>query len=330
MPRKRRGRQLDRILRLIRKFTYSPAGSAIRELQAEFAASRRTIYRDLELLERAGFHFEQTDEDSDRRRWRFTSGQRRQMSTAFDQRELTSLYFCLNLLAPLRGTPLREGLVSVLTKIEATFSPKDREHYSDLIFTHVAKMGPFKDYARWSSILGAVSRACLEKRKLSITYRAGADERPKAYLFHPYCLAYASGELYTVGHSELRDAVRTLRIDRLARADVTAHAFQRPKDFDPEDYLGRGFGMYTEGELTRVRIEFSGPAAKLVKEKEWHPTQRILEKPGGRVVLVMQVQGLQDVARWILYHAPFARALEPDALRKLVAQTAAEAARRHR
>jgi predicted DNA-binding transcriptional regulator YafY len=43
----------------------------------------------------------------------------------------------------------------------------------------------------------------------------------------------------------------------------------------------------------------------------------------------MQVQGLSEVARWVLYHAPEARVLEPPALRKLVADLASRAGQAH-
>ena len=162
-----------------------------------------------------------------------------------------------------------------------------------------------------------------------MTYRAGGD-RSKTYAFSPYCIAYYGGELYTIGWSDLRKAIRTLRVDRVAGIKPLSQRFERPKDFDPEDYLGRSFGIYSEGEQERVVIEFAKEAARTVREREWHPTQRIEERPGGKVVLKMTVQGLSEVARWVLYHAPFARVLEPSALRDLVAESAGRVASSHR
>ena len=43
------------------------------------------------------------------------------MGLPYTENELLSLYFCMNLLQPLRGTPLRDGVESLLDKIEATF-----------------------------------------------------------------------------------------------------------------------------------------------------------------------------------------------------------------
>jgi len=44
----------------------------------------------------------------------------------------------------------------------------------------------------------------------------------------------------------------------------------------------------------------------------------------------MTVQGLYEVARWVLYHAPYAKALEPSSLRSLVYENAVKAAASHK
>ena len=61
-----------------------------------------------------------------------------------------------------------------------------------------------------------------------------------------------------------------------------------------------------------------------------HPTQRIEQNANGKVTLKMTVQGLAEVARWVLYHAPYAKALEPKELRTMVAENAAKSAAAHK
>jgi len=247
----------------------------------------------------------------------------------YTESELFSLYFCMNLLQPFRGTPLRDGLESLLAKIEATFTEEEREYFGDLVFTHVAKMTPSKDYRRHAATVSALSRACLEHRKVEVVYKAG-DDQSKTYAFSPYCIAYYGGELYTIGWSDHRQSVRTLRIDRIKTIKPLAAKFERPKDFDPEDYLGRSFGIYSEGEQEKVAIEFAKEASRTVLEREWHPTQRIEQQANGKVTLKMTVQGIAEVARWVLYHAPYAKALEPKELRAMVAENAMKAAATHK
>jgi proteasome accessory factor B len=328
--RKERGRQLLRVLKLIKLFEHSRYGMTINELCREMSVTRRTLYRDLEMVEEAGYRFvKEGGGGGFSKKWRFPPGMRKAPDKPYTESELLSLYFCMNLLQPFRGTPLRDGLESLLAKIEATFTEEEREYFGDLVFTHVAKMTPSKDYRRHAASVGALSRACLEHRKVEVTYRAG-DDQSKTYAFSPYCIAYYGGELYTIGWSDLRQSVRTLRVDRIRSIKPLGEKFERPKDFDPEDYLGRSFGIYSEGEQEKVEIEFAKEASRTVLEREWHPTQRIEQGPGGKVTLKMTVQGLHEVARWVLYHAPYAKALEPKELRSMVAANAAKAAEAHK
>jgi proteasome accessory factor B len=330
MKRKERGRQLLRVLKLIKLFEHSRYGMTINELCREMTVTRRTLYRDLEMVEDAGYRFvKEGGGGGFSKKWRFPPGMRKAPDKPYTESELLSLYFCMNLLQPFRGTPLRDGLESLLAKIEATFTEEEREYFGDLVFTHVAKMTPSKDYRRHAASVGALSRACLEHKKVEVTYRAG-DDQSKTYAFSPYCIAYYGGELYTIGWSDLRKSVRTLRVDRIRTIKPLAEKFERPKDFDPEDYLGRSFGIYSEGEQEKVQIEFAKEAARTVLEREWHPTQRIEQGAGGKVTLKMTVQGLHEVARWVLYHAPYAKALEPKELRAMVAANAAKAAAAHK
>lgn len=329
MRRKERGQQLLRILKLIKLFEHSRYGLTINELRREMNITRRTLYRDIEMIEDAGYRFvKEGGGGGYSKKWRFPPGMRRAPDKPYTESELLSLYFCMNLLQPFRGTPLRDGLESLLAKIEATFTEEEREYFGDLVFTHVAKMTPSKDYRRHAATVSTLSRACLEHRKVEVTYRAG-DDLSKTYAFSPYCIAYYGGELYTIGWSDLRLAVRTLRVDRIRTIKALGQKFDRPKDFDPEDYLGRSFGIYSEGAQERVQIEFAKEAARTVLEREWHPTQRLEQSPNGKVTLKMTVQGLAEVARWVLYHAPYAKAIEPKELRAMVAENAGKAQAAH-
>jgi len=330
MKRKERGRQLLRVLKLIKLFEHSRYGMTINELCREMTVTRRTLYRDLEMVEDAGYRFvKEGGGGGFSKKWRFPPGMRKAPDKPYTESELLSLYFCMNLLQPFRGTPLRDGLESLLAKIEATFTEEEREYFGDLVFTHVAKMTPSKDYRRHAATVSALSRACLEHRKVEVNYRAG-DDQTKTYAFSPYCIAYYGGELYTIGWSDLRESVRTLRVDRIKSIRPMGQKFERPKDFDPEDYLGRSFGIYSEGAQEKVQIEFAKEASRTVLEREWHPTQRLEQGAGGKVTLKMTVQGLAEVARWVLYHAPYAKALEPKELRAMVAENASKALAAHK
>ena len=139
MRRKERDRQLLRVLKLIKLFEHSRFGLSINEARREMGVTRRTIYRDLAMIEDAGYRFvKEGGGGGQAKKWRFPPGMRKAPDKPYTETELLSLYFCMNLLQPLRGTPLRDGVESLVSKIEATFPEEEREYLGDLVFTHVA------------------------------------------------------------------------------------------------------------------------------------------------------------------------------------------------
>ena len=106
-------------------------------------------------------------------------------------------------------------------------------------------------------------------------------------------------------------------------SDELIDAFQQAND-DDDVYVivltgtGRAFNVGADQK----------EAARVIREKEWHPTQR-LEQKGKKTILHMDVQGLPEVARWVLYHSPNARVLSPPSLKEMVAQFASKTANRH-
>jgi predicted DNA-binding transcriptional regulator YafY len=76
-----------------------------------------------------------------------------------------------------------------------------------------------------------------------------------------------TGRWYVVGFCELRKGLRTLRLDRVAHAEVTARAFERPAGFDASEYLDRAMAtlpraipieVLFHADIECVRRELSG------------------------------------------------------------------------
>ena len=61
-------------------------------------------------------------------------------------------------------------------------------------------------------------------------------------------------------------------------------------------------------------------AARLVRERDWHPSQRIRELPGGKIELQMALGALEEIERWILSWGEHAKVLGPKILAESVRQ----------
>ena len=95
-----------------------------------------------------------------------------------------------------------------------------------------------------------------------------------------------------------------------------------PADFSITKHLSESFGVFTGKGRHRVRIWFDAFSARLVGEREWHPTQSIRQLRNGEMELTMTLGGLEEVERWILSWGEHARVLEPAELKMRIRRVA--------
>ena len=72
--------------------------------------------------------------------------------------------------------------------------------------------------------------------------------------------------------------------------------------------------MYEDPFVSRIR--FSADQAPYIRERLWHPSQRIEELEDGRLVLHLYAGGLYELKSWILSQGAAAQVLEPESLRR--------------
>ncbi len=63
---------------------------------------------------------------------------------------------------------------------------------------------------------------------------------------------------------------------------------------------------------------FDPRAARYIKEKNWHESQRLEEHDDGSCTLTFSTSGLDEVRRWLLTFGPEAQVMEPKELRHLI------------
>jgi len=106
---KMRGDQLARQWLIIQPIEASPNGLTVTEIAQREEAGTRTIYRDLEALQAAGFPL-YTERAEKANRWAFIDTFKFKIPLPFTVTELISLYFYRDLVRVLKGTPFYDSL----------------------------------------------------------------------------------------------------------------------------------------------------------------------------------------------------------------------------
>jgi len=305
-------------------------GVTIDELAALTEVTTRTIRRDIQALEEAGFpiYDDRSGEDG-RTRWRLNGQTFRGLGTGLTVSELCALHFSRTLLESLAGTPFRADLESAFDKLGAVLTPHMQQFLDQLprVFATKADPGRPPEGDSDARIIARALDATLQHRQAHLTYHSSSSDRTKVYLVHPYRLAYAQGAMYLLAFVPEYGEVRTFALDRLEQISLLEERFEPAGDL-PEEAFPHSLGVHS-GRPEAVSIAFDAQVARYVRGREWHPSQRSEDQPDGSVVVNLEVCVDRALRSWVLGFGSAARVRTPHTLAEDVAREHRAAAARY-
>jgi predicted DNA-binding transcriptional regulator YafY len=311
------------ILEAIQSGRYPTAG----EMAAEYEVSERTIRRDIEWLK--DFHDAPIVFDRRHNGFALTDSTYRLPALTISEGELLAITVGEQVLASYRNSPWHEPISHAFARIEALL-PESVTLSAQLFSRKVSVITPpvtAIEPAVWDEILAAARGG----RIVEIAYHGAGYERPARRRFHPYRLVGHDGSWYAIGWSEHHEAVRVFSLSRIRSARIQPEPFQIPESFDAGDYIDPEFGVYnrsSEGPQ-EVRVVFDADVAHLVRERRWHSSQRLIERPDGGVELCLTTNQTDQVLFRVMSFGPSAEIVAPVALRDRAAEWTRQLASRY-
>ena len=168
-------------------------------------------------------------------------------------------------------------------------------------------------------VLETLTRAWSQGRVVHLWHRHEDTRRVFDYDFAPYFIEpYAAGQTtHAIGWREPPGALRTFKLERIQRIELTASPYTIPPDFDPHRLLADAWGIwYTEAEPAEVVLRFHPSVAARVKETRWHPSEQAEEQLDGALLWRAQVAELQEMIPWIRGWGSDVEVVAPEALRR--------------
>jgi predicted DNA-binding transcriptional regulator YafY len=323
---------MPRNAEVIRQWTILRDLEASRRLTIDDMAERtgvttRTIRRDLEALQSAGFPL--YDETHDGKRY-WTLEQRafrRLDDTGFTLAELSALYFSRTLVECLASTPFQRDVRSAFDKLSAALTPGMRQFLDRLPLAIQAKAEPgsraavpspdgaspdAKQAAARSARIAQLLDGILHHRRTAMRYHSFSSNREKEYVIEPHRLVFAQGGLYLVAFVPEYGQQRTFAVDRIQTMSVLEERFE-PVEVD-EEAFAHSLGVNQGTPPERIEISFEPRIARYVRERVWHGSQEPLDQPDGSLILVLNVSNDWALRSWILGFGPLARVIAPSAL----------------
>lgn len=318
-----RNDQIARLIALAQALRHSRRGVALSRFAELHDVSKRTLYRDIEALELAGFPI--VHENG---RYRLLEGSAAPPVPGADEDELLALRTLRALATGLASTSLGHGLDRLWFKLHSAADGAK----APLADAPLAVRAPLAfDYRAQGEAVRTLESAVRERTVVTLTYRALSTDVVSRRDVEPGELYWDPGleTLYLIAWCRTRRDVRIFAVHRILGALANRERFEPRPECRSQDALRHAFHVWREGAARRVRVRFDGEAAREVKERRW-AQGHITGDADGPVVLELEVAGLVEVERWVLGFGDQARVLEPRELLERVRDRARAAAEQYR
>jgi len=322
-----RGDQLGRQWKIIQTLISSRRGKSAADLADEMECHPRTVYRDLEALQVAGFPI-YTERLGGKNLWSLLDTVKHQMPVPFSLTELMALYFSRDMLKVFRDTAFYDSLESLFQKVKTTLPPESIKYLKNVEQILHLGVKPYKEYGKFKEILNRVNDAAINRKSIEIVYYTMSWKKESRRRVDPYRIWFFNGTFYLIGLCHMRNEVRIFALDRIKMLHQTKEIFEVPEDFSLEDFMGPSFGVY-QGEPAHIKVWFHPDVAGYIKEKIWHESQQIHLQDDGSIIFEAEVAGTDEIRFWIMTWGSKAEVLEPESLREDIRTEAEMISRRY-
>ena len=295
-------------------------------LALECEVSRRTIFRDLDVLRQAGVPLVY---DEQNQRYHIP-GKFFLPPTNFTQDEALSLLVLCSDLGDSGQLPFFEPARSAAMKVACSLPDRLREQLrldADALSIRLQPTNPMDGQKPvYQQLVDATARRCAVR----IYYQSFSEDEEICTQLHPYRIFFSRRSWYVVGRASLYRSTRTFNIGRIRRLEVLDNEYQIPRGFSLQRYLRNAWHMIPErGPDSEVVVRFSRLVAGNVAEVVWHKTQQLKFNEDGTLDFTVKVSGLKEISWWILGYGDQAEVLRPHTLRDILAGHAARLAARY-
>jgi proteasome accessory factor B len=279
----------------------------------ELGVSRRTLFRDMKMLQLAGVPYYHDP------------GLGYKVAKSFflppislTVPETLGLMLLGKDAAGRRRRPLVAPALDAIHKLTGTVPEPIRSACADLM-THVTLKPDRLNNENIESRYYANLQRCIdEQRTCQVIYKSPVEAEDMVLEFEPYALHFAARAWYVVGRTDLHREARTLKLVRIKTLQPLTKLFTRPKRFKVEDHLGQAWQLIPEGRVYQVELEFSAKVATNASEVRWHSSQKQRLLDDGRCRMSFNVDGLTEIAWWLCGYADQVVVLKPTALKRRV------------
>lgn len=297
----------ERRMKLILMLQDSKKRLTVDELAETFGVSRRTIFRDFNVLSEINVPVT----------WDKYSGYGvmdgyKVPPLMFTAQELATIMVGLNFVKSQVDKQLVDDAKGVELKIKNTI-PDELKEFMDSLDDRTI-VDPFlhfgnekKEGGNWYLVSSAISQS----KSLSFTYQSKSDNEVTNRTIDPYLLVFYRDHWNVIGFSHKREAIRNFVLDRMNDVKILAQKFERKSKIDVEGLI---FGSNESGQLVEVLVDDSADRAFRANL----PTKIFKKNPVSdkKIKVIFRFENLDYINEWLLQFGDKVEIVSPEELKE--------------
>jgi predicted DNA-binding transcriptional regulator YafY len=287
--------------------------------------SRRTIFRDLRDLRKAGVavHFDETS-----RRYVIETAPLWPVGNLNSQ-EILSLLLLVHKAREHIHLPFNNLALVAAQKIERELPAELRDYYDNMLQDISVKACQPAKTEIIDKLFLQLRQAVAKRRVVKFHYYLYDEQNAREMELHPYHMVYVHNVWHVIGKTG-EDEIRTFKLSHMSQIRLLDKLFIKDRSFNIHDYLGRAWAAEPEGKIYEVKLEFQPEISRGVAEVEWHKTQVVTFDPEGAAIVEFRVDGLNEIIPWVLSYGDKIKVIGPDVLRQEIVRINRRAIERYR
>jgi predicted DNA-binding transcriptional regulator YafY len=319
--------QLARLFRLVLMLQSERFPNA-RELAVECEVSRRTIYRDVEVLVEAGVpvHYRREQQGYQLAKGFFLP------PTSLDETEALALLVLTRQWKGADGLGLLRHAGEGALKLVQALPTEARDRVLAAAEPFRSEAAPAGDAmpGERQEVHNAILASIAQSRQLRVWYTDVGTRAQECTKFSPYRLLLHDRHWFLVGRSTLHRRIEVIGVPWVRKLILTDDQYEIPPRFNLERFLAQAWGVDRNPVRYRIWLRFSAQVAPELIDTVWHRSQKMSILADGRVDLYFVVDGVDEILRWVLGFGDQVEVLAPSELKARLFEVSLDVARLHR
>jgi len=294
--------RLTDLLKLIIRLQGRSSGMSLNEIMQEFGVSRSTAERMRDAVLDAFPQIEEIKDWDRQKRWRLPSKMIGRMSDPTLD-ELTALKRAAEISTRQGDIKTAEKLINLQDRLRSSMNQQTKRKlepdFAALLEADgvASRPGPRENIDR--VVLSKIRDAILQGNWINIDHRGRSQKLSRDVQLGPIAMLMGEGTQYLVAWSEYQDEVRLFTLSGIERIDIIDEIFERPEDFDIQDYINQSFGVFQD-ETSKIEWKFSPHIASQASQYLFHPSQKLEKLEDGSLLVKFQAAGFVEMC-WHLF-----------------------------